>query len=146
MRTLLFPWILLATLFAPKTSNWAGSRDAIKEYVAEQEAHHREALGLDDPAATVAELALALGLAGQCIARENASQARVPFGKHQKQHQHFLAALGGIRFFVENQLDTAEQGFLDELNEAFNVWLTHTYHQRKHSATGQTPLSRFTFL
>ena len=24
------------------------SRDAIKEYVAEQEAHHREALGLDD--------------------------------------------------------------------------------------------------
>ena len=33
---------------------------------------------------------------------------------------------------------------LDELNEAFNVWLNHTYHQRKHSATGQTPLARFT--
>jgi transposase InsO family protein len=33
---------------------------------------------------------------------------------------------------------------LDELNAAFNVWLNHTYHQRKHSATGQTPLSRFT--
>jgi len=33
---------------------------------------------------------------------------------------------------------------LDALNNAFKVWLDHTYHQRKHSATGQTPLARFT--
>ena len=38
----------LATLVAPKTSGWSGARDAIKEYVAEQEAHHRTALGLDE--------------------------------------------------------------------------------------------------
>ena len=33
---------------------------------------------------------------------------------------------------------------LDELNNTFNVWLNDTYHQRKHGATGQTPLTRFT--
>jgi hypothetical protein len=33
---------------------------------------------------------------------------------------------------------------LDDLNETFNVWLNDIYHQRKHSATGQTPLARFT--
>lgn len=33
---------------------------------------------------------------------------------------------------------------LDDLNEAFNLWLHDIYHQRKHSATGQTPLARFT--
>ena len=38
----------LATLIAPKTSDWSKSREAIKEYVAEQEAHHRKALGLDE--------------------------------------------------------------------------------------------------
>ena len=38
----------LATLIAPKTSDWSKSRDAIQEYVAEQEAHHRKALGLDE--------------------------------------------------------------------------------------------------
>lgn len=38
----------LATLIAPKTSNWSSSRDAIREYVTEQEAHHREVLGLDE--------------------------------------------------------------------------------------------------
>jgi len=38
----------LASVIAPKTSGWSGARDAIKEYVAEQEAHHRTALGLDD--------------------------------------------------------------------------------------------------
>ncbi|MDE3177019.1 MAG: 4Fe-4S dicluster domain-containing protein [Pseudomonadota bacterium] len=36
----------LATLFAPKTSNWSRARDAINEYVIEQEAHHRAALDL----------------------------------------------------------------------------------------------------
>ena len=38
----------IATLIAPKTSNWSASRDAIREYAAEQEAHHRKALGLDE--------------------------------------------------------------------------------------------------
>ena len=38
----------MATLFAPKTSDWSKSREAIKEYVAEREAHHRQALGLDE--------------------------------------------------------------------------------------------------
>jgi len=33
---------------------------------------------------------------------------------------------------------------LDEINEAFSLWLNNTYHQRKHGSTGQTPLSRFT--
>jgi heterodisulfide reductase subunit C len=38
----------LANLIKPKTSGWAGARDAIKDYVAEQEEHHRKALGLDE--------------------------------------------------------------------------------------------------
>jgi len=38
----------LANFIKPKTSGWAGARDAIKEYVAEQEDHHRKALGLDE--------------------------------------------------------------------------------------------------
>jgi len=33
---------------------------------------------------------------------------------------------------------------LDELNEAFDLWITQLYHQRKHSATGQSPFARFT--
>ncbi|MFH1135729.1 MAG: IS481 family transposase [Pseudomonadota bacterium] len=33
---------------------------------------------------------------------------------------------------------------LDELNEAFDLWLRHVYHQRVHGGTGQTPLARFT--
>jgi putative transposase len=33
---------------------------------------------------------------------------------------------------------------LDELNHAFALWLREVYHQRKHSATGQTPFQRFT--
>ena len=37
----------LANFIKPKTSGWAGARDAIREYVNEQEAHHRDALGLD---------------------------------------------------------------------------------------------------
>ncbi|NNK37334.1 MAG: heterodisulfide reductase subunit C [Xanthomonadales bacterium] len=37
----------LANFIKPKTSDWGGARDAINEYVAERETHHREALGLD---------------------------------------------------------------------------------------------------
>jgi putative transposase len=33
---------------------------------------------------------------------------------------------------------------LPELNEAFDLWLLELYHQRVHSATGQTPFARFT--
>jgi transposase InsO family protein len=33
---------------------------------------------------------------------------------------------------------------LNELNEAFDGWLTQVYHQRKHSATTQSPFARFT--
>lgn len=33
---------------------------------------------------------------------------------------------------------------LYDLNEALDAWLTHDYHQRKHSSTGQTPFARFT--
>jgi transposase InsO family protein len=33
---------------------------------------------------------------------------------------------------------------LVDLNEAFELWLTEIYHQRKHSATGQSPFKRFT--
>ena len=38
----------MANFIKPRTSGWSGARDAIKEYVAEQESHHRAALGLDD--------------------------------------------------------------------------------------------------
>jgi len=33
---------------------------------------------------------------------------------------------------------------LEELNEAFELWLDNIYHQRKHSSTGQSPFERFT--
>jgi transposase InsO family protein len=33
---------------------------------------------------------------------------------------------------------------LAELNQSFDLWLREVYHQRKHSATGQTPFQRFT--
>jgi putative transposase len=33
---------------------------------------------------------------------------------------------------------------LPELNEALDLYLTQDYHQKKHGATGQTPLARFT--
>ena len=32
---------------------------------------------------------------------------------------------------------------LNELNEAFDGWLSNIYHQRKHSSTKQTPIERF---
>jgi putative transposase len=33
---------------------------------------------------------------------------------------------------------------LEDLNEAFDLWLNDLYHQRKHSSTGQSPFERFT--
>ncbi len=53
---------------------------------------------------------------------------------------------------IERFFRTVRQGFvygfkghtLMELNEAFDIWLNQIYHQRKHSATGQTPFERFT--
>ena len=51
------------------------------------------------------------------------------------------------RFFrtVRNDFLIAFKGnTLSELNESFDVWLTDTYHQRKHGGTGQSPFERFT--
>jgi putative transposase len=50
------------------------------------------------------------------------------------------------RFFktVRGQFLTGFKGqTLHELNEAFDGWLTHVYHQRKHSSTKQSPFERF---
>jgi transposase InsO family protein len=41
-------------------------------------------------------------------------------------------------------LTEVRQMSLDELNCAFELWLKQVYHQRTHSATGKTPLERFT--
>jgi heterodisulfide reductase subunit C len=38
----------LASVIKPRTRGWSDARDAIKEYVAEREVHHRKALGLDE--------------------------------------------------------------------------------------------------
>ena len=38
----------LATLFRPRTRDWSGARQAIEEYVGEQNAKHRKALGLTE--------------------------------------------------------------------------------------------------
>lgn len=38
----------MANVFRPRTSGWSGARDAIREYVAEQEEHHRRALALNE--------------------------------------------------------------------------------------------------
>ena len=51
------------------------------------------------------------------------------------------------RFFktVRGQFLSGFKGqSLNELNEAFDGWLTHIYHQRKHSSTKQSPFERFT--
>ncbi|MCK5202333.1 MAG: transposase, partial [Desulfobacterales bacterium] len=51
------------------------------------------------------------------------------------------------RFFktVRGQFLSGFKGqTLNELNEAFDGWLTHLYHQRKHSSTKQSPFERFT--
>jgi len=53
---------------------------------------------------------------------------------------------------IERFFRSVRSGFLfdaptthiDDLNAAFSTWLQETYHQRKHSATGQTPFERFT--
>jgi transposase InsO family protein len=53
---------------------------------------------------------------------------------------------------IERFFRSVRSGFLldaptthvDDLNAAFATWLQETYHQRKHSATGQTPFDRFT--
>lgn len=37
----------LANVFRPRTKNWSKARDAIQEYIDEQDQHHREMLGLD---------------------------------------------------------------------------------------------------
>jgi heterodisulfide reductase subunit C len=54
----------LANIFTPRTSNWSGARDAMKEYVAEKEKHHRTALGLDE-LVQMAESELEAGAAKQ---------------------------------------------------------------------------------
>ena len=38
----------LAALVAPRTRGWGDARAAIEEYLEEQEAHRRKALGLDE--------------------------------------------------------------------------------------------------
>jgi heterodisulfide reductase subunit C len=38
----------LANFITPRTSGWSGARDAMNEYIAEREAHHRKALKLDE--------------------------------------------------------------------------------------------------
>lgn len=51
------------------------------------------------------------------------------------------------RFFktVRTQfLPTFSGHSLEQINAAFDIWLEETYHQRRHSSTGQTPLQRFT--
>jgi transposase InsO family protein len=51
------------------------------------------------------------------------------------------------RFFktVREAFLTGFQGkTLDDLNMAFDAWLTDIYHARKHTATGQSPFERFT--
>ena len=53
---------------------------------------------------------------------------------------------------IERFFKTVRTGFLtgftgrtlDDLNEAFELWLRDIYHQRIHGGTGQTPLARFT--
>jgi transposase InsO family protein len=51
------------------------------------------------------------------------------------------------RFFrtVRTEFLTGFRGTtLLDLNQAFDLWLSEIYHQRKHSSTGQTPFARFT--
>ena len=38
----------LANFITPRTKGWSGARDAMNEYIAEREAHHRKALNLDE--------------------------------------------------------------------------------------------------
>jgi len=41
-------------------------------------------------------------------------------------------------------LSTFNGNSLDDLNETMGRWLSSVYHQRRHSATGETPLRRYT--
>ena len=53
---------------------------------------------------------------------------------------------------IERFFKTVRSGFLtgfkgktiDHINEAFETWLTDSYHQRTHGGTGQSPFERFT--
>ena len=53
---------------------------------------------------------------------------------------------------IERFFRSVREGFLagfkgetiEELNEAFDLWLRDIYHQRKHTSTGQAPFERFT--
>jgi transposase InsO family protein len=53
---------------------------------------------------------------------------------------------------IERFFRTVREGFLtgfkgeslNDLNEAFSLWLEDIYHERKHGSTGQTPFERFT--
>jgi transposase InsO family protein len=55
---------------------------------------------------------------------------------------------GKIERFFKTVREAFLAGFrgetLDDLNMAFDVWLTDVYHARKHTATGQSPFERFT--
>jgi len=51
------------------------------------------------------------------------------------------------RFFktVRSQFLTTFTGHtFDEINDAFDTWLSEQYHQRSHGSTGQSPFKRFT--
>jgi len=46
---------------------------------------------------------------------------------------------------IRSQFLTGFRGTsLEELNEAFDLWLNDIYHQRTHTSTGQSPFARFT--
>ncbi len=53
---------------------------------------------------------------------------------------------------IERFFRSVREGFLsgfkgetiEELNDAFDLWLQDVYHQRKHTSTGQSPFARFT--
>jgi len=55
---------------------------------------------------------------------------------------------GKIERFIRTVREDFLAGFqgetLDDLNMAFDAWLTDIYHARKHTATGQSPFERFT--
>jgi putative transposase len=55
---------------------------------------------------------------------------------------------GKIERFFRSVRESFLTGFkgesLDDINEAFDLWLQDIHHERKHSSTGQTPNARFT--
>ena len=68
----------LATLVAPKTRGWAGAREAIEEYVEEQEQERREALGLDGLVQAAANVPLCLDSANPAALRAGLELVRQP--------------------------------------------------------------------